>query len=416
MKIRWITPRLGTAAASAVLDIADADIVDVRDLVDKAGNRCDSIQEKIRRGVELLAQGKRVIVCCDYGMSRSNAIATGILASAENMDFDAALHQVQKATGEEEIKIDPLNAVREALGLRSQFKKNGKQRSLLITGGGGFLGKALRARLGEECRVVAPTREQLDLAGGSTQIDLLTNQENIECIVHLANPRVYTSNVAMGHSLTMLRNVIEVCLVEKIPLIYPSGWEIYSGYAGTLHADESTPALPRGPYGETKYLAETLIEHSRRTAGLRCAIIRSSPVYGPGSDRPKFIYNFIEKAKRGQTIVTHCYKNGTPALDLLHIDDLVSALIATLKAGFTGTLNIGTGELTSTWKIAEVLKDRFGSSTRLEQTKIEAEVASIAMNWHRAETELNWHPTLSLNDGLERLLSGITFDGDHNEP
>lgn len=414
MRIRWITPLLGTAPASAIHDVSDACIVDVRDLVDKAGNRSEAIREKIRQGIESLAQGRRTIVCCDYGMSRSNAIATGILSSFDKKAFDTALRQVQEATGETQIKLEPLNAVREALGLRSGRKQDVKHRSVLLTGGGGFLGQALRASLGNEFRIVAPTREQLDIGLGSTQLDLLSREEDIECIVHLGNPRIYTSNVAMGQSLAMLRNVIDVCLAKEIPLIYPSNWAIYSGYAGTLRADEWTPALPCGPYGETKYLAEMLIEHCRRAAGLRCALLRSSGAYGAGSDKPKFIYNFIDKARRSETIVTHRYRNGDPALDLLHVDDLVSALVATLKAGFIGTLNLGTGELTSTREIALILRDTLGSSSRIEHTLIDANVASIAMDWSRAQVELDWRPTVPLKSGLERLLLEInTNRSDH---
>jgi nucleoside-diphosphate-sugar epimerase len=413
MKIRWITPLLGTAAANAVRDVADINIIDVRDLVDKAGNRSEPIREKIRQGVESLGQGKRTVVCCDYGMSRSNAIAIGILTSFDKVTFDCALRQVQEATGETQIKLEPLNAVRVALGLHYPKRQNTESRSVLVTGGNGFLGSALIQSLGSEFRIVAPTRKELDICTGSTQLDLLTSEENIDCIIHLANPRVYTSNVAMGESLTMLRGVIDVCLAKDIPLVYPSGWEIYSGYAGILHVDESTPALPRGPYGETKYLVEMLIEHCRRTLGLRCAILRSSPVYGSGSDKPKFIYNFIEKAKRGQKITTHCYNNGSPSLDLLHIDDLVSALVATIKTNFVGTLNLGTGVLNSTLRISEMIRDCLGSSSLIEQIAIDSDVASISMNWNLASTELNWQPTISFEQGLEHLLSEITEHGDH---
>lgn len=415
MKIRWITPLLGTAAANAIQDVSDIAIIDVRDLVDKAGNRSEAIREKIRQGVESLVQGKRTIVCCDYGMSRSNAIATGILTSLDKVPFDAALRQVQEATGEAQIKLEPLNAVRKALGLQSPNRQNSEYRSVLVTGGRGFLGNALLSKLSSEFRILTPTREELDIGIGSTQLDLLTSEENIDCIIHLANPRVYTSNIAMGQSITMLRNVIDVCLVKDIPLIYPSSWEIYSGYAGILHADESTPALPRGPYSETKYLVEMLIEHCRRTRGLRCALLRSSPVYGSGSDKPKFIYNFIEKAKRNQKITTHCYNNGNPALDLLHVDDLVSALVATMRNNFVGTLNLGTGVLNSTLKISEMIRDWFGSLSLIDQIAIDSDVASISMNWNRARTELNWQPTISFEQGLEHLLSDITEHGDNNE-
>lgn len=415
MKIRWITPMLGTAAASAVQDVSDIRIIDVRDLVDKAGNRSEAIREKIREGVESLSQGLRTVVCCDYGVSRSNAIATGILARFEKKPFNVVLRQVQEATGESQIKLEPLKAVRDALDEGPTRIQKITQQCVLVTGGSGFLGKVLITRLGDEFRVVAPGRKELDISLGSTQIELLSKEEDIDCVVHLANPRVYTSNVAMGLSLTMLRNVIDVCLANEVPLIYLSSWEIYSGYVGTLRVDESTPALPRGSYGETKYLAELLIEHCRRAGGLRCALLRSSPVFGAGGDKPKFIHNFIEKAQRAQTIVTHRYKNGDPALDLLYVDDLVSALVAVITTGFTGDLNLGTGILTSTREIAQMLRAMLGSVSQIEQTSIDSNVASIAMDWRRAQTELDWRPTVPLDSGLRRVLLKLEINENNDE-
>lgn len=409
--IRWISPLLGTAAARDIENVAGIVVVDVRDLVDKSGNRSDAIREKIRQGVDAVAQGQRTVVCCDYGMSRSNAVAAGIVVSAENITFDAALRRVQEATGETQIKLEPLNAVREALGLRLERKTSAPLRTVFVTGGGGFVGRALCAVIGGEFRVVAPGREALDVGLGASQLDLIAREQDVDCVVHLANPRVYTSNAAIGATLTMLKNVIDVCISRGILLVYPSGWEIYSGYAGTLRADESTPFLPRGPYGETKFLAEALIEHNRRIAGLRCAVLRSSPVYGPGSDKPRFIYNFIEKARRDQRIVTHRYIGGDAALDLLYIDDFVSALLATLRSGFEGTLNVGTGELTTTRQIAHMIRDHLGSGSSIEQSHIESEVACIAMNWRRAHEAIQWQPMVPLSQGLERLLSKLESEG-----
>jgi UDP-glucuronate decarboxylase len=115
MTIRWITPILGTAAAAEIRDLPDIQVIDVRDLVDKAGNRPDAIRETIRQGVIFLSEGKKTIVCCDYGISRSNAVAAGILASFQKAPLDVAVRQVQAATGETEIKLDTLSAVRRAL-------------------------------------------------------------------------------------------------------------------------------------------------------------------------------------------------------------------------------------------------------------------------------------------------------------
>lgn len=405
MTIRWITPMIGTASADEISEIHDFQLIDVRDLVDKAGNRPDIVREKIRHGTKCLKEGKKIVVCCDYGISRSNAIAAGILASYEKTSLDASVRQVQEATGETEIKLEPLSAVRSALEGDPPPKKQTEKRTLLITGAGGFLGAATCKRLEKEFNVIAPSRNQLDIERGCTQLSLLVGEHDVDCIIHLANPRVYTSNLAFGKTLGMLRIVLDVCVSRDIPLIYPSSWEIYSGYSGTLLADESLPAFPRGPYGETKYLAELLIEHWQRATKLRCAVIRSSPVYGIGSDKPKFIYNFIHKAKRSELIVTHHYQNGGAALDLLYLDDFVDAIVRVFRQQYVGKFNIGTGIVTSTHHIAEILKTEIGSESKIEQIQIDTTTACIAMNYQKAEHVLGWKPTVTLRAGLRHILT-----------
>lgn len=244
---------------------------------------------------------------------------------------------------------------------------------------------------------------------GALELDLLVKQHRIDCIVHLANPRIYTSNRAMGETVTLLRNVLEVCRENDVRLIYPSSWEVYSGYRTSgLLADEAVPLFPKGPYGETKLLCEELIELHRRRHGLRCAMLRSSPLYGPTSDRPKFIYNFLSKALRGVAISTHRYLNGDPRLDLLHVDDFVAAIVAAVDRGFTGNLNIGSGQTVSTREVAEWIVRFCGSASTIESRLVEDWVANIAMDSHRAEAELGWHPTCRWQDGLTGIAQSAT--------
>jgi UDP-glucuronate decarboxylase len=405
VNIRWITPLLGTGPADELCDEHDFKLVDVRDMVDKAGNRPDAVLEKIRSGTRYLEDGIKVVICCDYGISRSNAIAAGILANHEKISLDEAVRKVQEATGETEIKLDPLNAVQRALEGEATVSRDDRKGMVLVTGAGGFLGSAICERLGEESGVIAPARSELDLEQGSIGLNLLAGKHGICCIIHLANPRVYTSNVALGKSLAMLRNVLDVCVSRDVALIFPSSWEVYSGYSGSLFVDESVPAFPRGPYGESKYLAELMIEHWRRTTALRCTVIRSGPVYGTGSDKPKFIYNFMEKARRGEPIATHYYRNGAPALDLLYFEDFVDAIVRAFRLGISGTFNIGTGISVSTLDIARMLATEMGSESRIKQVGIDATTARIAMNYERARHELGWQPRVDLQEGLRRVLA-----------
>jgi nucleoside-diphosphate-sugar epimerase len=407
MTIRWITPLLGTGPALQVRPEEDMNIIDVRDLVDKAGNRADAVRQKIAEGCDSLRAGKKTVVCCDYGISRSNAVAVGILAIYESIPFESAVRRVLVATGEKEIKVDPLQVVRIALGAdRKNFDR--KILRVLVTGASGMLGKPVSQKLSEEFEVVTTSRNQLDLKQGSTELDLIVGESEIDCIVHLANPRVFTSNIALGDTLTMLRNVMDVCIARDIKLIYISSFEVYSGYrTSQLMADESLPLLPKGPYGETKYLCELLIEHCRRTQGLRCTMLRSSPVYGVGSDRPKFIYNFIDKIKRSQRIVTHRYNNGSPALDLLYIDDLVSAVSKAVGSDFSGSLNIGTGVITPTVKIAETLREMLDWKIDIGTTPIGSDTACIAMDASLAQEKLDWQATIEIEQGLQHILTNL---------
>jgi nucleoside-diphosphate-sugar epimerase len=408
MSVRWITPQLGTGPAMQVAKEPDINIVDVRDLVDKAGNRAEAVRQKINEGCDSLRAGKKTVVCCDYGISRSNAVAVGILSLYEAIPFESAVRRVLEATGEREIKVDPLQAVRLALGLDKKHNQHQKLR-VLVTGGTGLIGRPVSQKLTEAFEIFTPSRSELDLQLGSTQLDLLVGENEIDCIVHLANPRIYTSNIALGVTLIMLRNVLDVCVERDIKLIYLSSFEVYSGYRTShLWANEALPLLPKGPYGETKYLAEMLIEHCRQMRGLRCTILRASTAYGIGSDRPKFIYNFIDKIKNSQRIVTHHYNNAAPALDLLYIDDLVSAVAKAVDSDFSGNLNIGTGVNTTTLKIAELLNDMLDGKIDIDSISIDSDTASIAMDASLAKIMLGWQATIGVREGLQNIIGKLS--------
>ncbi|MBN9332120.1 NAD-dependent epimerase/dehydratase family protein [Devosia sp.] len=402
--IRWITPFLGTAPAGSPDISPDIQVVDVRDLVDKNGNNLDAIRLKIEQGTALLEAGQRLVVCCDYGISRSNSIAAGILFRHGAMSFDAAVREVRRTTGENEIKLEPLNAVRAALRADEPVPKLDGLR-VLITGGSGFIGSALSGALEGAAFVLAPSRAQADLSAGAVALDLLVKEHRINTLVHLANPRIYTSAQATGDAVTMLRNALDVCRENGLRLIFLSGWEVYSGYRSVdLLADETLPTLPKGPYGEAKMLCETLIGHYRQLHGLDAVIVRSSPVYGIGSDRPKFIYNFLDKARRGAPIQTHCYLNGSPQLDLLHIDDLQSALLSILTSDASGDFNVGTSQMTSTLVIASAIVERTQSASKVVQHPIADYAPNIRMDYTRVRKILGWEPSWSISDGLDQII------------
>jgi len=291
------------------------------------------------------------------------------------------------------------------LALNEQLNENSTQKNILVTGGSGFVGKALLPLIKSKYSYFALASKDMDLLGGAAELDLYVKENMISHIVHLANPRVYTSNKSLGSTLTMLRNILEVCKNNKIALVYPSGWEIYSGYASSyLMADESLPPNPKGPYGETKWLCETLINMYIEKYNLKCAILRSSPLYGIGGERPKFIWSFIESASKSLPIKTHNFLNGSPGLDLMYVDDFCNAIIAVLDNNYFGRLNFGTGRLISTKKVAEIICDYVHSSSTIESVDISEYAPNVAMDSSLARDVLNWGALVQFEDGVKKLI------------
>jgi nucleoside-diphosphate-sugar epimerase len=404
--IKWITSRLGTCGMTQLPALKEGQvIVDVRDMVDKEGNSFQLIDDKISETISLLDQNKTVIICCDYGLSRSNSIAVGVMMKWKKMSFDDAVRAVVAVVDEKGIKLGMLSSVFKAMGAASQagHKKSG----ILVTGSTGFIGKSL---LQDESKndglnFIPIPHDNFDLRNNILILDSLVKTHSVKAILHLANPRVYTNNDCIGDSILMLKNVLDVCKENNLKLIYVSSWEVFSGYVSSeLCADENVKPFPKGTYGESKWLGDQLVEQYSKLYDLEFLTLRSSPIYGTLSDKPKFMYTFITKALNGDPIFTHRYKNGSASLDLLYIDDFVDGLRAAIRSSCNGVFHFGSGEYTSTHAVAELIIKETGSPSKLDFHDVDATFPGLRMNYAKATRLLNWRPKVRFQEGLRRLL------------
>jgi UDP-glucuronate decarboxylase len=369
----------------------DVQIVDVRDLVDRAGNQPSTIREKIQHGCQLLTSGRKTVVCCDHGISRSNAVAAGILSCAENVTLDAAIRRVLEATGESEMRLDVVDSVRRAVDRAPSI--GGDQGRWLLTGGRGYLGSILHDSATTEIELLRPGREELDLLRGEVELDLYVREHQVSRILHFAAPRVGNTNSSLGEAMTMLRNVLDVCATNRIMLFVPSRWEVFGGYGGqTLHANEQTPLRPAGTLGDAKYLAEKLVEAWSARDRLQVTVLRSGLVFG-GGGAPNFINSFIRKTLRGEAITTHVYRNGSPQLDLIHSKNWAQACWRLLLSGHVGTYHAGGGKLLSTQQIAEIISQSCGTGRDPENLHIEDETANVSLGFDRLSSVTGWQPS-----------------------
>lgn len=136
-------------------------------------------------------------------------------------------------------------------------------------------------------------------------------------------------------------------------LVYCSSTRLYDGLP-LAQADETTPltfdvADPRRVYDLSKALGENL---TLTRAGGHGAVARLANVYDWGPEAPGFLSQWLAQAARGRDLVLE----SSPHIrrDYIHLDDVVSALIAI--AGGSGVYNVAAGALTSNAEIAKVFE------------------------------------------------------------
>jgi UDP-glucuronate decarboxylase len=375
----------------------------------------EEIWRKIQEGQQALAIGKQVVICCDYGVSRSNSVATGILAVSENLSFGKALRRVLDNTGEKEIKIETLNAVRQAV---ERFRPDLIDRNqeteinILLTGSSGYLGTPLSAMLSDRFQLELPGRKELNLLEGPIELDCLVKEKGITHILHLANPREFGKNQSLGEALLMLKNILDVCKQNSTKLVFLSSLEVFSGHrSDRLLAAESLPAYPVGAVGETKFLCEKILNLYEKLHGLEYVNIRSSLVYGGAGTRPKFLFNFIATALRDETIIVHKYRNGCPVIDLLHIEDFSLALSEILDKDPVGTFHIGSGSGYTTEEIAKMVCEAVGSKSAVGYRNIDEFAPNVVMDISTISSQIGWLPQISLKSGIKSMAERISEAG-----
>lgn len=397
--IRWISPRLGTAPFEEGVGTSGVVLVDVRNLVDRAGNDAATIRRHVDAALSALRRGDRVLVCCDHGISRSNAVATAVLASEKGISFDAALATVLATAYPPEIRVEVLAEVRTACGEPAATPGDAATR-VLLTGGHGRLGRLLQRTRPSGIELWAPTRAELDLLGGPAPIDAYLRRHGIGRVMHFAQPHANNLGRSLGDALAMLRNVLDASVARSCTLFFPSNWLVFAGYdAHELLATEATPVRPATCLGDTKVLCEHLIDQFARRHGLDCTVLRSGPVLGAGI-APAFVHNLRQQALAGSALDTHLYDNGRPALDFVAACDYAAAAWGLVEAGRSGTFHASGGALTSTRQTAELIGAALGSTSRLTETRVHGATCNVRLDAGELGRAIGWRPTMAVHDAL----------------
>jgi nucleoside-diphosphate-sugar epimerase len=192
-------------------------------------------------------------------------------------------------------------------------------------------------------------------------------------------------------------------------LAFASSREVY-GRLDRLPVDEDAPCRPIGAYARSKLEAEAEVGRARET-GLRTAILRLSNVYGSMRDHPdRVVPAFVAAARRGGVMRVD---GPDCALDLTHLDDVATGIERVgdvLERGERAlpTLHFVSGERTTLRQLASLANELGGRRATIREAPPRAFGAGdFVGDPARARACLGWSATVPLRSGLARLMEEV---------
>ena len=301
-------------------------------------------------------------------------------------------------------------------------------KSILITGGAGFIGSHLvDALLEKENQVIVldnfSTGRPQNLDHIKEKIQLIqcyisqagqwqNKFENVDNVFHLAaladivpsieNPDDYYQSNVNGTF-----NVIEACRKHHIKkFVYSASSSCY-GIPDGYPTKETAEIRPQYPYALTKYIGEQIAMHWCQVYDLQAVSLRFFNVYGPRS-RTSGTYGAVFGVFLAQKLAGKPYTvvgNGTQTRDFTFVSDIVDAIITATESDVSGEIiNIGSDNTYSVNRLVELL-----GGDVLHIPKRPGEPDCTWADISKAKKLLNWQPKVSLEEGVGILLDNIDY-------
>ena len=316
---------------------------------------------------------------------------------------------------------------------------NWKNKKVLVTGAGGFIGSHLAEKLVElgadvsalvrynsrndwgmiEC-FPEGTKDKINVIAGDIKDSDAVRwaAEGIDIIFHLAAiiPIPYSYIHPRDSVETNISGTLNVLMAAKENnvkrLIHTSTSETY-GTAQYAPIDEKHPLQGQSPYSASKIGADKIAESFYLSYGLPVTILRPFNIYGPRQSARAVIPTIITQALTKKEVIlgsTH------PTRDLTYVSDVVEAFIKAAEADNSvlgQVINIGSNFETSMGDLAKKIIALINKNIpiKFDKKRARSQKSEVERLWAdntKAKKILGWEPKVLLDDGLKGTIDWIS--------
>ncbi len=301
---------------------------------------------------------------------------------------------------------------------------NWSDKTVLITGGRGFLGSYVVSQLEKKNikKLIIPSSKEFDLRVGDNCIKLV---QDVDVIIHLAGRvggigimkekpgDIFYDNIMMG---TQLLHEAKNAGVEKFIALgtvcsYPKFASLPFTESGLW---DGYPEETNAAYGLAKKMLLVQSQAYNQQFGFKSTVLFPTNLYGPGDEfDPKLSHVIpalilkIHNAKKSNSNSITLWGDGTPTRDFLYVEDAARGIIlAAENSDGDEPLNLGSEEEISIKNLAELISElmEFSGTINWDSTKPNGQPRRCVSN-KKAEQQIHFKPEISMRDGLKRTIN-----------
>ena len=278
--------------------------------------------------------------------------------------------------------------------------------AVLLTGGSGFIGKALTDRFKtNNIPYYAPSSTVLNITKIGSIRQFLKEHADIDAFINAAADVNFSNAERAFYTNVYGTNLLFRCMYEsgiKYGL-FTSGNNVYGSSERNLKETDALRTDINNIYAISKSINESDIASLAKEFNAECCIVRISDVYGAGFSQGNLLKAYTASCRENTPL--YVYGAGKRVRDYISVDDVAEGIVLLLEKRIQGIFNLSTGIGTSVRQMAETFREL--SDYRVEivdRTTEKEDISRIVLDCGKLNS-LGFYPKISLREGISKLIT-----------